>query len=155
FLLVEGHARGKGLGRRLVQRVVDHARSCGERRIILETASDLAAARSLYAAFGFRKVASVAGQAFLPRDVASERWELERTGGLPPPAAPGARPGGCGSSARGVVRTAGQSSWSLPLPSLPSWPLPSWPLPSSSVSAPSSSPPGRLSQSRSLEIPSP
>lgn len=77
FLLVERAARGHGLGRRLVQRVLDHARGAGERRIVLETASDLDAARALYAAHGFRKVRSVAGEPFLPRGVASERWELE------------------------------------------------------------------------------
>jgi ribosomal protein S18 acetylase RimI-like enzyme len=56
--------------------VIDHARRCGERRIVLETASDLAAARSLYEAHGFRRTGSVTGEAFLPRGVAAERWEL-------------------------------------------------------------------------------
>jgi ribosomal protein S18 acetylase RimI-like enzyme len=77
FLLVEPDARGLGLGRRLVRSVVDHARRSGERRIVLDTASDLAAARALYAAHGFRKTASTSGEPWLPRGVASERWELE------------------------------------------------------------------------------
>jgi DNA-binding MarR family transcriptional regulator/GNAT superfamily N-acetyltransferase len=77
FLLVERSARGHGLGRRLVQRVLDHARSSGDRRIVLETASDLDAARSLYAMHGFRNVRSVAGEPWLPHGVASERWELD------------------------------------------------------------------------------
>jgi DNA-binding MarR family transcriptional regulator/predicted GNAT family acetyltransferase len=76
FLLVEEAARGRGLGRRLVRRVIEHARRSGDRRIVLDTASDLAAARALYAAHGFRKTASVTGEVFLPRGVASERWEL-------------------------------------------------------------------------------
>jgi DNA-binding MarR family transcriptional regulator/ribosomal protein S18 acetylase RimI-like enzyme len=76
FLLVEPDARGRGLGRRLVRRVIDHARRSGDRHIVLDTASDLAAARSIYAAHGFRRTASVAGEPFLPRGVASERWEL-------------------------------------------------------------------------------
>lgn len=76
FLLVEHACRGRGLGRRLVRRVLDHARAQNEQRIVLETASDLAAARSLYTAHGFRKVASVAGEPWLPRGVTSERWEL-------------------------------------------------------------------------------
>ncbi|HSR97464.1 MAG TPA: helix-turn-helix domain-containing GNAT family N-acetyltransferase [Kofleriaceae bacterium] len=77
FLLVERRARGRGLGRQLVQRVLDHARRSGDRRIVLETASDLDAARSLYAAHGFRKVRSIPDEPFLPHGVASERWELE------------------------------------------------------------------------------
>lgn len=76
FLLVEPDARGRGLGRRLVRRVIDHARRSGDRRIVLDTASDLAAARALYAEHGFRKIASVDAEPFLPRGVASERWEL-------------------------------------------------------------------------------
>jgi DNA-binding MarR family transcriptional regulator/GNAT superfamily N-acetyltransferase len=77
FLLVEPSARGLGVGRRLVQRVIDHARRSGDRRIVLETASDLAAARSLYAAHGFQRVASVAAAPWLPAGVDSERWELD------------------------------------------------------------------------------
>jgi DNA-binding MarR family transcriptional regulator/GNAT superfamily N-acetyltransferase len=77
FLLVEHQARGRGLGRRLVQRVLDHARALGEHRIVLETASDLAAARALYTAYGFRKVASIADEPWLPRGVEAERWELD------------------------------------------------------------------------------
>ena len=76
FLLVEPAARGHGLGRRLVRAVIDHARRTGDRRVVLDTASDLAAARALYASCGFRLIGSVDGEPFLPRGVASERWEL-------------------------------------------------------------------------------
>jgi len=77
FLLVEREARGLGLGRRLVRGVIDHARASGERRIVLDTASDLDAARGLYAAHGFRKIAETAGEPWLPRGVLSERWRLD------------------------------------------------------------------------------
>lgn len=77
FLLVEPEARGQGLGRRLVRAVVDHARRSGERRIVLETASDLAAARALYAEHGFRRTASTSAEPWVPRGVATERWEHE------------------------------------------------------------------------------
>jgi len=77
FLLVEPAARGLGLGRRLVRRVLDHARASGERRVVLETASDLDAARAIYAAHGFRKLARSAGEPWLPAGVDSERWELD------------------------------------------------------------------------------
>jgi DNA-binding MarR family transcriptional regulator/GNAT superfamily N-acetyltransferase len=79
FLIVEAHARGLGIGRRLVRRVLDHARSSGERRIVLDTASDLAAARGLYTEHGFQLVTSTLGEPWLPRGVRSERWALELT----------------------------------------------------------------------------
>jgi len=79
FLLLERSARGLGLGRRLVGAVVDHARAHGERRVVLDTASDLDAARALYAAFGFAKTRSFAGAPWLPARVRSERWELDLT----------------------------------------------------------------------------
>jgi GNAT superfamily N-acetyltransferase len=77
YLLVEPDARGLGLGRRLIRRVLAHARASGDRRVVLDTASDLAAARALYTGFGFRLVASVSGEAFLPPGVASEQWQLD------------------------------------------------------------------------------
>ncbi len=77
FLLVELHARGLGIGQRLVRRVLDHARAQGDRRIVLDTASDLTAARGLYAAHGFQNVASARGEPWLPRGVLSERWALD------------------------------------------------------------------------------
>jgi DNA-binding MarR family transcriptional regulator/GNAT superfamily N-acetyltransferase len=81
FLLVESAARGAGLGRRLVQTALDHARDSGERRVVLETASDLEAARSLYHSVGFRKTRSTPAAPWLPRDVESETWELELAAG--------------------------------------------------------------------------
>jgi DNA-binding MarR family transcriptional regulator/GNAT superfamily N-acetyltransferase len=80
FLLVEAEARGHGLGRRLVRSVIDHVQRSGDRRIVLDTASDLTAARALYASFGFQRTGSTAGEPWLPRGVSSERWELALTG---------------------------------------------------------------------------
>jgi DNA-binding MarR family transcriptional regulator/GNAT superfamily N-acetyltransferase len=77
FLLVEPEARGRGLATQLVRRVLDHARAGGDRRIILDTASDLAAARAIYAAHGFRRTESTLDAPWLPTNVHSERWELE------------------------------------------------------------------------------
>jgi DNA-binding MarR family transcriptional regulator/GNAT superfamily N-acetyltransferase len=76
FLFVEPEARGLGIGRRLVRRVLDHARASGARRIVLETASDLDAARAIYAAHGFAKTAITPNAPWLPDGVHSERWEL-------------------------------------------------------------------------------
>jgi DNA-binding MarR family transcriptional regulator/ribosomal protein S18 acetylase RimI-like enzyme len=81
FLLVEPAARGSGLGRRLVQMVVDHARERNARRVVLDTASDLRSARGLYEAVGFRRTKSAAGAARLPQGTRSEHWELQLTRG--------------------------------------------------------------------------
>lgn len=92
FLLVEPAARGQGVGRQLVQAAIDHARRCKQRRIVLDTASDLDAARSLYMSFGFRKVASTPGVAWLRKGVTSERWALDlhrKPGATRPPARAG------------------------------------------------------------------
>lgn len=76
FLLVEPEARGRGVGKALVARVLEHARDRGDRRVVLETASDLTAARAIYASFGFERIARVDAVSWLPRGVNSERWAL-------------------------------------------------------------------------------
>jgi GNAT superfamily N-acetyltransferase len=49
-------AQGKGAGRRLIQAAIAHARSCGARRLYLETNSALKPALKLYADAGFQHV---------------------------------------------------------------------------------------------------
>jgi putative acetyltransferase len=51
--LAQGH-RGRGLGKRLVERAIARARELGFHRIELETASVLKRAGQLYEAYGFR-----------------------------------------------------------------------------------------------------
>lgn len=75
LLLLEPHARGLGVGKRLVRQCSDFARQAGYERIVLWTQSGLTAARALYAAEGYRLVHSAAGHGF-GIDVVNETWEL-------------------------------------------------------------------------------
>lgn len=49
--------RGQGHGRRLLQTAVAFAREAGYRRIVLNTAEGMSAARWLYSRFGFKEIA--------------------------------------------------------------------------------------------------
>lgn len=75
LLLLEPHARGLGVGRRLVRQCSEFARTAGYKRLVLWTQSALTAARALYAAEGYRLVGSEVQHRFGQR-VVSERWEL-------------------------------------------------------------------------------
>lgn len=75
LLLLEPHARGLGLGKRLVRQCSDFARAAGYKRIVLWTQSALTAARAIYAAEGYKLVSSEAVNSF-GQDVVSETWEL-------------------------------------------------------------------------------
>lgn len=50
--------RGRGFGRLMLERAVNHARTLGFKRIVLETASVLEEAIRLYTRFGFRPLRS-------------------------------------------------------------------------------------------------
>jgi DNA-binding MarR family transcriptional regulator/N-acetylglutamate synthase-like GNAT family acetyltransferase len=79
LLLVEPHARGFGIGARLVDECIAFARGAGYRKLVLWTQSDLDAARHVYARAGFKRVHSQRHHSFGKRLVA-ETWELP----LPP-----------------------------------------------------------------------
>lgn len=74
MLLVEPHARGLGLGKRLTQTCEDFARSTGYDRIRLWTNRSLTAARAIYAAAGYQLLASVEHASFANLQV-GEVWE--------------------------------------------------------------------------------
>lgn len=60
-LAVDPAARGRGIARALLSRLIEAARGFGAQRLRLEVRGDNAAARALYAAFGFRPVAALPG----------------------------------------------------------------------------------------------
>jgi GNAT superfamily N-acetyltransferase len=77
-LYVEPQARGLGLGKQLVDRAIAFARAAGYRKIVLWTHSFQQAARSIYAAAGFRLTEQETTRSF-GVDVVSETWEIELT----------------------------------------------------------------------------
>ena len=68
-------ARGSGVGRALLTRVVDDARARGDRRMRLEVFESNAAARRLYESGGFRTVTRLVG--YEARTLQAEPCELE------------------------------------------------------------------------------
>ena len=75
LLIVEPKARGRGLGRRLVEECIGFARAKGYRRLALWTQSNLAAARALYRRCGFRRVRKQRHSSF-GYDLVGEFWQL-------------------------------------------------------------------------------
>jgi DNA-binding MarR family transcriptional regulator/GNAT superfamily N-acetyltransferase len=75
LLLVEPEARGRGVGRRLVAECIAFARARGYRKLVLWTQSNLAAARAIYKAAGFRRIRQERHRSF-GYDLTGEYWEL-------------------------------------------------------------------------------
>ncbi|HEU4352648.1 MAG TPA: helix-turn-helix domain-containing GNAT family N-acetyltransferase [Burkholderiales bacterium] len=76
LLIVEPKARGRGLGKRLVEECIAFARGKGYRKLVLWTQSNLAAARAIYAKSGFKRVKRRPHREFGVRLV-GEYWELK------------------------------------------------------------------------------
>jgi GNAT superfamily N-acetyltransferase len=76
ILLVDPHARGHGLGRRLVDTCVAFARAAGYRRITLWTNDVLTSARRIYQACGFVLVDEQRHHSF-GHDLTGQHWALD------------------------------------------------------------------------------
>lgn len=75
LLIVDPAARGSGLGGRLVDEAVAHARASGYRHMVLWTHGALTAARRLYAKAGFKLTESEEYEAFGGPQI-TETWRL-------------------------------------------------------------------------------
>ncbi|MGE5702830.1 MAG: GNAT family N-acetyltransferase [Clostridia bacterium] len=75
LFLVEPSLRGTGMGRQLVQTVIDFCREKQYETIQLWTNRDLTAARALYEKFGFA-IQETRTQVLSGQELVEERWEL-------------------------------------------------------------------------------
>lgn len=76
MLYVEPHARGLGLGKRLVDEAIRFSREHGYRQVTLWTNDILHAARGIYTRAGFRLVTSEPHRSF-GHDLTGEHWVLD------------------------------------------------------------------------------
>jgi GNAT superfamily N-acetyltransferase len=75
WFLVDAAARGRGLGRELLDRALAFARASGYERLVLETFSELEGAAHLYRSVGFVLVETWVTTLW-GRELARERYEL-------------------------------------------------------------------------------
>jgi ribosomal protein S18 acetylase RimI-like enzyme len=68
-LYIRPVARGLGLGRALVQRILDEAKATDYIDVVLDTLPSMAAAQRLYEQFGFQEI-----EAYRPNPIAGTRY---------------------------------------------------------------------------------
>jgi putative acetyltransferase len=79
-LYLASSARGLGLGRRALERVIDAARAAGAHAIVLETATRLTEANALYRRLGFVPVQGAAAASFATlADQCEQAYRLDLT----------------------------------------------------------------------------
>jgi GNAT superfamily N-acetyltransferase len=77
FFVLDPELRGRGLGRRLLEELLDNARAAGFERAVLETFSDLASAAHLYRVHGFKVASAETGPRWGRAELTYQRYELE------------------------------------------------------------------------------
>jgi ribosomal protein S18 acetylase RimI-like enzyme len=77
FFLLDTDLRGRGLGRRLLEELLETARERGFERAVLETFSDLTAAAHLYLEHGFRVVNAETGPRWGRAELTYQRYEAD------------------------------------------------------------------------------
>ena len=77
FFVLDAELRGRGLGRRLLEELLDTARAQGFDRAVLETFSDLTAAARLYREHGFRVTNSETGPRWGRAEITYQRYEAD------------------------------------------------------------------------------
>lgn len=76
FFLLEPEARGKGIGKKLIENALEFCREKGYTHIFLETISKLKTARHIYKSKGFRITHTHENPAW-GKDVIEERWDMD------------------------------------------------------------------------------
>ena len=76
LLILDPRARGQGIGKRLVDECIAHARKLGYRKLTLWTQSSLVAARGIYKQAGFKLVSTEPHNSF-GVELVGEYWELK------------------------------------------------------------------------------
>jgi GNAT superfamily N-acetyltransferase len=77
FFLLAPELRGRGLGRRLIDELMEVAREAGYRRLVLATFDDLTTAARLYRSHAFRVVHEDRGPRWGREDFNYQHYELE------------------------------------------------------------------------------
>jgi GNAT superfamily N-acetyltransferase len=76
WFLVEPRMRGKNIGRRLIQALIDYCKENGDKRIFLWTVDELLGARKIYEEFGFILTESKPKRLLWGKSITEQRWDL-------------------------------------------------------------------------------
>ncbi|WP_437831813.1 bifunctional helix-turn-helix transcriptional regulator/GNAT family N-acetyltransferase [Niallia taxi] len=77
WFIVDPSIRGKGVGTKLVQTLLNYSKEQQYKRVYLWTVSSLPVARRLYAKFGFKITETREEQLLWGQKIVEERWDLE------------------------------------------------------------------------------